>query len=93
MKPNYRPLEQAIGYRFRKKAVLELERPVRLPSLTPYGIGPTPTVQADDAVVSYARDRANAASLQRVCHVLDQSRGAPLAPKSAEHDIISTPRD
>lgn len=24
MKPNYRPLEQAIGYRFKKKAVLEL---------------------------------------------------------------------
>ncbi|MBU0781332.1 MAG: V8-like Glu-specific endopeptidase [Loktanella salsilacus] len=72
-------------------AVLELERPVRLPSLTPYGIGPTPTVQADVAVVSYARDRANAASLQRVCHVLDQSRGVLMMSCSADFGASGAP--
>jgi len=72
-------------------AVLELERPVRLPSLSPYGIGPAPLVQADVAVVSYARDRANAASLQRVCHVLDQARGVLMMSCSADFGASGAP--
>ena len=72
-------------------AVLELERPVRLPSLSPYGIGPSPLVRADVAVVSYARDRANAASLQRVCHVMNQSRGVLMMSCSADFGASGAP--
>ncbi len=72
-------------------AVLELERPVRLPSLSPYGIGPAPLVQADVAVVSYARDRANAASLQPVCHALDQARASLLMSCSAHFGASAAP--
>lgn len=52
-------------------AVLELDRPVRLPSLAPYAVGSAPTRGMPLTVVSYARDRANVASLQKTCHVLD----------------------
>ncbi|SHF51815.1 V8-like Glu-specific endopeptidase [Loktanella atrilutea] len=52
-------------------AVLELDRPIRLPSLAPYPVGVAPTQDMPLTVVSYARDRANIASLQKTCHVLD----------------------
>ncbi|MBU2360667.1 MAG: trypsin-like peptidase domain-containing protein [Alphaproteobacteria bacterium] len=52
-------------------AVLELDRPIRLPSLAPYAVGAAPTRDMPLTVVSYARDRANVASLQKTCHVLD----------------------
>lgn len=72
-------------------AVLELDRPVRLPSLAPYGIGPAPRPGAEVAVVSYARDRANAASLQRTCHVLNAARGMLMLSCAADFGASGAP--
>ncbi|MEZ5779009.1 MAG: trypsin-like serine protease [Paracoccaceae bacterium] len=56
-------------------ALLELDQPIRLPSIHPFAIGGDP--QAGDAVgvVSYALDRAEAPSLQETCHVLGRQPG------------------
>ena len=72
-------------------AILELERPVRLPSLAPYGIGATPRRDAEVAVVSYARDRANAASLQKTCHVLDRARSMLMLSCAADFGASGAP--
>ena len=54
-------------------ALLQLDQPIRLPSVRPFAIGSAAPVQgAPVAVVSYARDRAEAPSLQDRCAVLDQ---------------------
>ena len=72
-------------------AILELDRPVRLPSLAPYGIGTAPRRDAEVAVVSYARDRANAASLQRTCHVLDAARSTLMLSCAADFGASGAP--
>lgn len=56
-------------------ALLRLDQPIRLPSIRPYDTGPQPVQGAQVGVVSYARDRADAASLQEVCHVLRHQPG------------------
>ncbi|RRH76984.1 S1 family peptidase [Falsigemmobacter faecalis] len=56
-------------------ALLELDQPIRLPSLKPYETGQTPERGAEVGVVSYARDRSEAASLQDFCHVLSRQSG------------------
>lgn len=54
-------------------ALLELDQPIRLPSITPFVLaGDTPLRGAQVAVVSYARERAEAPSLQNRCTVMDQ---------------------
>ncbi|MFN3955218.1 MAG: trypsin-like serine peptidase [Pararhodobacter sp.] len=54
-------------------ALLELDQPIRLPSITPFVLsGDTPRRGAQVAVVSYARERAEAPSLQNRCTVMDQ---------------------
>ena len=56
-------------------AVLELDRPVRTTSITPFAVGAIPAGTGDPvAVVSYGRGRAEAPSIQETCHVLDQRR-------------------
>ena len=72
-------------------AVLELDRPVRLPSLVPYGIGPAPHIAEEVAVVSYARDRANAASLQKTCHVLNAAQGIMMLSCAADFGASGAP--
>ena len=56
-------------------ALLRLDQPIRLPSITPYETGTQPAQGARVGVVSYARDRSEAASLQEVCHVLRHQPG------------------
>lgn len=56
-------------------ALLELDRPIRVPSITPYETDVRPMRGDEVGVVSYARDRAEAASLQEVCHVLGRQTG------------------
>lgn len=51
-------------------ALLQLDQPIRLPSVQPYDTAPEPRRGAQVGVVSYARDRAEAPSLQEVCEVL-----------------------
>jgi protease YdgD len=56
-------------------ALIELDQPIRLPSVVPFetDIGPLEGDQVE--VVSYAMDRAEAPSLQEVCHILGHQPG------------------
>lgn len=54
-------------------ALLQLDQPIRLPSITPFETAARPSRGDEVGVVSYAQDRAEAPSLQEVCHVLDQA--------------------
>ncbi len=54
-------------------ALLQLDQPIRLPSVKPFETAARPARGDEVGVVSYAQDRAEAPSLQQVCHVLDQS--------------------
>jgi protease YdgD len=51
-------------------ALLELDQPIRLPSLVPYVVGLTPIEGDVVGVVSYAQDRSEAPSIQETCAVL-----------------------
>lgn len=53
-------------------ALLELDQPIRMPSIHPFETDPLPGRGAEVGVVSYAKDRSEAPSLQKVCHVLNQ---------------------
>lgn len=56
-------------------ALLVLESPIRLPSIRPYETGAAPVTGDSVGVVSYAKDRSEAPSLQEVCHVLANQSG------------------
>ncbi|MEM7471645.1 MAG: trypsin-like serine protease [Pseudomonadota bacterium] len=79
----YRGVRQSVAhfsYAFRMRedqdrvgadlALLELDQPIRHPSIKPLSAGPRAPRGQELAVVSYAHDRANAPSLQKACHVL-----------------------
>ncbi|SIO56986.1 V8-like Glu-specific endopeptidase [Rhodovulum sp. ES.010] len=51
-------------------ALLQLDRDISLPGLVPFAIAAGPRKGDEVGVVSYAQDRAEAPSLQEVCHVL-----------------------
>jgi protease YdgD len=51
-------------------ALLQLDRAIRLPGLTPFAMAGRPRKGQAVEVVSYAQDRSEAPSLQEVCHVL-----------------------
>lgn len=51
-------------------ALIELDQPIQLPSIRPYITDALPAKGAEVGVVSYAQGRAEAPSLQQVCHVL-----------------------
>lgn len=53
-------------------ALIELDQPIRLPSIQPFATAAQPVTGAEVGIVSYARDRADAPSLQEVCTVLGQ---------------------
>ncbi len=53
-------------------ALLQLDQPIRLPSIQPYATDDRPIKGDEVGVVSYAQDRSEAPSLQQVCHVLGQ---------------------
>lgn len=55
-------------------ALLELDRPIRLPQVQPLATGAAPK-DGDVGVVSYAQDRAEAPSLQQLCHILGREQG------------------
>lgn len=54
-------------------ALLQLDQPIRLPSVKPFETAGRPALGDEVGVVSYAQDRAEAPSLQQVCHVLDEA--------------------
>ena len=51
-------------------ALLELNQPIRLPSLVPFETDATPVEGDEVGVVSYAQDRSEVPSIQEVCKVL-----------------------
>lgn len=51
-------------------AVLELDRPIRASWVRPLPLGQMPASGAQVGVISYARDRAEAPSLQNLCNVI-----------------------
>jgi protease YdgD len=54
-------------------ALIQLDQPIRQPSITPFATAEAQGIGAAVGVVSYAQDRADAPSLQQTCHVLDTS--------------------
>ncbi|MEY8840402.1 serine protease, partial [Cribrihabitans sp. XS_ASV171] len=56
-------------------ALLELQRPIRNTTVLPFETGSRPGRGQDVGVVSYARDRAEAPSLQEVCSVMARQQG------------------
>lgn len=51
-------------------ALIQLDQPIRLPSVTPFHTDSRPAEGDEVGVVSYAQDRSEAPSLQEVCHVI-----------------------
>lgn len=56
-------------------ALIQLDRPIRLPGVTPFRLGKTPRKWDEVGVVSYARERSETPSLQEVCNVLARIPG------------------
>lgn len=56
-------------------ALLELDQPIRLPSVQPFEIGADPMQGDTVGIVSYALDRSEAPSLQEACEVLGRQPG------------------
>lgn len=56
-------------------ALLELQQPIRNTTVIPFDIGARPDKGEDVGIVSYARDRAEAPSLQKVCGVMARQQG------------------
>lgn len=56
----------------RDLALIALDQPIRLPQVRPFAMTAAPGPGAQVSVVSYAQDRAEAPSLQSVCHVLNR---------------------
>ena len=63
-------------------ALLELDRPINNTTVTPFGTAARPRKGDQVGVVSYAKDRSEAPSLQKVS--LGTALGAPLARLRAE---------
>jgi V8-like Glu-specific endopeptidase len=56
-------------------ALIELDQPIRLPSIRPFAIDIEARRGDEVGVVSYALDRSEAPSLQEVCHILGRQDG------------------
>lgn len=69
-------------------ALLELDSPIRLPSIQPFVTGTPPGFGASVGVVSYAKGRSEAPSYQKVCHVL--ARQASVVVMSCDVDFGSS---
>ena len=72
-------------------AVLQLDQPIRLPSIRPFEIDARPHIGDEVGVVSYGQDRAEAPSMQDVCHVLDREPGVLILSCSVEFGSSGAP--
>ena len=72
-------------------AVLELDRPIRNTRMRPYRIAQRPIRGDQVGVVSYARGREDAASLQQVCDVLGRQTGVIVMTCDVEHGSSGSP--
>ena len=72
-------------------AVLELDRPIRLTRVQPFAVSSDPRAGDEIGVVSYGRDRANAASLQEVCSVIGRQNGVMIMTCDVDHGSSGSP--
>ena len=74
--PEYQPSQVVSSDRVRNDlALLELHRPIRNGSIFPFKTAARPRRGDNVGVVSYAKDRSEAPSLQEVCKVLGRQEG------------------
>jgi len=72
-------------------ALLELDRPVRTSRIEPFAVGFGPMEGEPVGVVSYAKDRAEAPSLQRECAVLETRGGVAMLSCSVDFGASGAP--
>ncbi len=72
-------------------AFLELEQPIRLPSIQPFNIGTDPVAGDAVGIVSYALDRAEAPSIQDLCHVLGNEPGMTILSCDVDYGSSGAP--
>tara|TARA_R110002049_G_scaffold117332_3_gene270615 strand:+ start:8755 stop:9540 length:786 start_codon:yes stop_codon:yes gene_type:complete len=72
-------------------ALLELERPIQNTTIQPFSTAARPRPGDSVSVVSYARDRAEAPSLQEVCKVLAQQEGVLVTSCSVDFGSSGAP--
>ncbi len=72
-------------------ALLQLDQPIRLPALTPFRTAPAPVEGDRIGIVSYARDRSEAPSLEQNCQVLDRRGGVLVMSCSVDFGSSGAP--
>ena len=72
-------------------ALLQLDQPIRLASITPYATGDDPQDGDRVEVVSYAFDRSEVPSLQEACHVLGPQPGMTVFSCSVDFGSSGAP--
>jgi len=72
-------------------AVLQLDQPIRLPSVRPFAVDARPQTGDEVRVVSYAQDRAEAPSLEEVCLVLGREPGVLVLSCSVDFGSSGAP--
>ncbi len=72
-------------------ALLELDRPVRTSRVAPFQVGYGPMAGEPVGVVSYAKDRSEAPSIQRECHVLEEKRGVAMLSCTVDYGASGAP--
>ncbi len=72
-------------------ALLELQQPIRNSSIKPFGTAARPRPGDNVGVVSYAKDRSEAPSLQEVCSVLAQQEGVLVTSCSVDFGSSGAP--
>ena len=72
-------------------ALLELDRPIRQGGIAPFTLASEPERGARVGVVSYAKGRSNAPSLQEVCEVLARDTGVVVMSCDADFGASGAP--
>lgn len=72
-------------------ALIELDQPIRLPSIKPFETDIHPRKGDEVGIVSYARDRSEAPSLQEVCQVLGRQPGVLVLSCSVDFGSSGAP--
>ena len=90
--PDYEFAQQVSSDRVRNDvALLELERPIRNTTIKPFATAERPRQGDSVGVVSYARDRSEAPSLQEVCTVLAKQEGVLVTSCSVDFGSSGAP--
>ncbi|MEP3329934.1 trypsin-like serine protease [Sedimentitalea sp.] len=72
-------------------ALLELQQPIRNTTVVPFDTSDRPRRGDEVGVVSYAKDRANAPSLQEVCKVMARQEGMLIMSCDVDHGSSGAP--